>query len=213
MKFVPMSPQALARRLARWIDHLDGRRLRVGFDGFAEAGSTALAEQVAVELTALQRPSVVVSTDWWWRPAALRLEYGRQDQESRLSGWVDTGSLTREVVDPLGPAGSGRHLTKLRDAGSDRAIRQAYQQAPSNSVLLLAGEMLLGHGFAFDAVVRLGVSAGAVRRALPEVRHWELAAFDTYRELHWLGPEKPGNLVVLSYDHPATPAVHGLDLR
>lgn len=202
--FVPLTPDQLAQRLARWIVGSGGQRLRVGFDGDETTGTTALADAVADAVRALDRPAVRVSTRWWWRPASLRLEFGRQDLESRLTGWVDAGALSREVIDPFGPAGSGRHLTRLRDPERDRAIRDDYRQAPAGAVLVLDGPLLGTHELDLDLRVSVGVSSGRLGRVLPDDRQWELAAFTAYAR-RWPAPD-----VVLSYDHPANPAVRGL---
>lgn len=210
MKFVPLAPDTLVLRLARWIDRQGPGRLRIGFDGPPEVGTTDLADRVAAALGTLNRPAVRVSTRFWWRAASLRLEYGKQDVQSRLTGWVDVPSLAREVFEPLADNGSGRYLTELRDPSRDRAIRQAYQQAPADAVLLVDGPLLLTHDLPWDRVVRIGTSAGALERALPEAAHWELEAHQQYRR-QWQQPAPVD--VVLSYDHPSSPAVSGLDLR
>ncbi len=213
VRFVPLTPPALARELAHWIDGQGPGRLRIGFDGFAEVGTGELADMVAAELTAVQRPVVRVSTDWWWRSAALRLEYGRQDLQSRMQGWVDVGSLRREVYQPLGPNGSGQYLTQLKDRVTDRAIRQEYRTAATNAVLILDGALLQTHQLDWDAMVQIGVSVGRLERALPPQRQWELEAVHEYRDNFLPAHPVSGPMVVISYEHPATPAVRGLDLR
>lgn len=202
--FVPLGPEELARRLAGWIDRAGPGRLRVGIDGDDTVGAAELADRVGDALTALGRTPIRVSTRWWWRAASLRLEYGRRDVESRLSGWVDAGALSREVVDPLHPTGSGRYLTRLRDPERDRAVRDSYREAPERAVLLLDGPMLATHALDLDLRVKVGVSQGRLQRVLPDDRQWEIEAFTAY-DRGWDEPE-----VVLSYDHPATPAARGL---
>jgi hypothetical protein len=202
--FEPVSPAALARRLAASIDSRSAGRARVGFDGDESVGTAELADRVAEGLMNLGRAPVRISTRWWWQAASLRLEHGRYDLESRLSGWVDVGSLRREVIDPLGPAGSGRYLTRLRDPERDRAVREPYRHAPDNSVLLLDGALLETHELPLDWMVRVGVSAGRLARVLPADRLWEQDAFAEYYR-RW-----PRADVVISYDHPENPAVRGL---
>lgn len=210
VKFVPLSPESLSVRIARWIDRRSPARLRIGVDGPPETGSAELADRVAAELERLNRPTIRVSGRYWLRAASLRLEYGRQDVQSRLTGWLDASSFAREVFEPLGPDGNGRHLTRLRDPENDRAIRQPYLEAPANSVLLCDSSMLLTMGLEWDAVIRVGTSTGALRRALPERSEWELAAYEQYRD-EWQRVT-PAQLM-LSYDHPQSPAISGLDLR
>lgn len=202
--FQPLTPDELADRLARWIDRVGAVRLRVGVDGDETTGTAELADRMAVSVAALDRPVIRVSTRWWWRAASLRLEYGRHDVESRLTGWVDSGALSREVIDPLGPGGSGRYLTRLRDPERDRAVRDDYRNAPDGAVLLLDGPLLATHELDLDLRVLVGVSPGRLGRVLPPERQWEVEAFTDYAR-RWPAPD-----VVLSYDHPTHPAVRGL---
>ena len=170
-------------------------------------GTTSLADRVAAKL---RRPSIRVSTRWWWRSASLRLENGREDVESRLTGWVDVAALQRELLDPLSPAGDGRYLTMLRDPQTDRSTRQAYRVAPPGAAVLLDGPLLGELVPRLDAVVHVQTSIGTLRRALPADRQWELAAFAEY-EAH--RAERPAADVVIAYNHPAAPAVWGLPSR
>ena len=76
---------------------------RVALDGAPAARPGELAERVAEALRVRGRPSLVVGTEGFLRPASLRLEYGRQDVEAYYDGWFDTGALWREVFGPLEP--------------------------------------------------------------------------------------------------------------
>ena len=104
------------------------------------------------------RPSLVVGTEGFLRPASLRLEYGHQDVEAYYSGWFDTGALWREVFGPLEPGGDGRVLPDLWDPATDRATRSPYVQLPPGGVLLLHGPLLLRHWFPFDLTVHVLLS-------------------------------------------------------
>lgn len=202
--FQPVSPTELVARLAHWIDRAGTGRLRVGFDGDEAVGTADLADRVAAVLTGLGRPTIRTGTRWWWRAASLRLEHGRHDLQSRLTGWVDGGALSRELLGPLGPTGTGRYLLRLRDPERDRAVREPYRQAPDRAVLLLDGPLLATLGLDLDLRLKVGVSPARLRRVLPDDRQWEVEAFDIY-DREW-----PQPAVLLSYDHPATPAVRGL---
>ena len=95
----------------------------VGFDGPGEIGTTELADKVAEALQAFGRPVIRASTDWWWRPPALRLEFGREDVDMLLTGWVDGQALRRELIDPVHRPGSN-YITRLRDPVTGRSIKQ-----------------------------------------------------------------------------------------
>ncbi|MFJ3642266.1 uridine kinase [Streptomyces sp. NPDC090108] len=153
---------------------------RVAVDGAPAARPGELAERVAEALRVRGRPSLVVDTEGFLRPASLRLEHGRRDVESYYGGWFDTSALWREVFTPLDPGGDGRVLPDLWDPVADRATRSSYVQLPPGGVLLLHGPFLLRHWFPFDLTVHLLLSPGALRRHTPESGHWTLPAFERY---------------------------------
>ena len=204
MPFTPLSPQLLTQELANWIVDLPGEHPAVGVDGAREIGAAALADTVAERVMSLGRPVLRASTQWWWRPASLRLELGRTDVDTLLYGWVDTGSIRRELFEPLAPGGSGLVLRRLRDPGTDRSVRASPDRAQDRAVVVLDGPFLLAAEVPLDHVVHLQVSPGAIARALPAERAWWLPAFDRYRRENQ--PEQSADVVV-SYDHPGSPAV------
>ncbi|SEO72296.1 hypothetical protein SAMN05660991_01472 [Trujillonella endophytica] len=158
---------------------------------------------MADRLPALGRPAAVVPAPGFYRPASLRLEHGRTDPDARYTDWLDTGALAREVLDPLGPGGSGEYLPVLWDLDRDRAARQPRLPMPAGGVLILAGALLQGVGLALDVVVHLRVAPAARRRRTPEPDAWQLPAFDRYDDE--VDPAALADAVVLadSPDHPA----------
>lgn len=161
---------------------------RVAVDGAPPAHPARLADALVDPLRVRGRPVLRVCAADFLRPASLRFERGREDPDVRYTDWLDAGGLAREVLTPLGPAGSGRVLPSLWNAATDRASRADYQSLPRGGVLVLDGELLLGRGLAFDHTVHLWLSAPALRRRLPEAEHWALPAFARYdaevRPLH-----------------------------
>ncbi|MBZ6229304.1 uridine kinase [Streptomyces olivaceus] len=176
---------------------------RVALDGAPAARPGDLAERISEALRVRGRPSLVVGTGGFLRPASLRLEYGHQDVESYYNGWFDTGALWREVFDPLGPGGNGRILPDLWDPVTDRATRSPYVPLPPGGVLLLHGPFLLRHWFPLDLSVHLVLTPGARRRRTPETEHWTLPAFERYDEE--AGPSDAADVLVRADDprHPA----------
>jgi len=204
VQFSPLAPERLVADLASWIEALGSARRRVGVDGAAEIGAAALADAVATELRTRGRAVVRASTCWWWRPASLRLELGRTDVDMLLTGWVDTDALGRELLDPLGPGGTGRYLTRLRDPQTDRSLREPRLLAEPGAVVLLDGPFLMTSELPVDAIAHLQVSPAALSRALPADRQWWVEGFRQY-----LSRERPADNadVVIAYDHPRVPAV------
>jgi hypothetical protein len=150
------------------------------------------------------RPAVVVPAAGFYRPASLRLEHGRFDPDARYTDWLDTAALTREVLAPVGPGGSGQYLPVLWDLERDRAARSRPRPMPPGGVLLVPGALLLGVGLAFDAVVHLRVAPAARRRRTPPEQAWGLPAYDRYDEE--VDPAALADAVVLA-DHPDRPAL------
>jgi hypothetical protein len=178
--------------------------LRVAVDGPEVAAPDRLAAALADRLPALGRPAFVVPADGFYRPASLRLEHGRTDPDARYTDWLDAGALTREVLAPVGPGGSGEYLPVLWDVERDRAARARARPAPADGVLLVPGALLQGIGLPFDVVVHLRMSPAARRRLTPPEQAWELPAFDRYDDE--VDPAGLADAVVLA-DHPDRPAL------
>ena len=210
MHFVPLTPARLVDELADWVrDRYAGRIAGgtvVGFDGVAEIGTTELADRVAERIRTTGGVVVRASTDWWWRSAALRLELGREDIDMRLTGWVEVDALRRELLEPV--AAGRPHITRLRDPGTDRSVRQPQVQVPPGTIVILDGAFLLATELPLNGLVVAQVGRGALRRALPADRQWWVEADDRYRAEYLPAAQAD---VVLSYDHPSSPAASGLD--
>ncbi|MBT2411803.1 uridine kinase [Streptomyces sp. ISL-12] len=196
----------LAERLLDLKPADDGPWCRVAIDGAPAARPGDLAERVAEALRPLGRPSLVVGTDGFLRPASLRLEHGRQDADSYYDGWYDTRALWREVFGPLEPGGDGRILPDLWDPVTDRATRRPYVHLPSGGILLLHGPFLLRHWFPIDLSVHLLLTPGALRRRTAEAERWTLPAFERYE--HETDPSGAADILVRA-DDPRHPAWNG----
>ncbi len=205
MRVRPVSFENLVEELA---DLLTCREpdsyLRVAFDGAPATDPGALAEALVGPLRARGRPTVRIDAADFLRPASLRLEFGREDPDSYYAGWFDEAGLAREVLDPAGPQGSGRVLTRLWDAGADRAAREPYRDLRPGSIVLVSGPLLLGGGLAFDVSVHLEMSAAALARRTPPADAWMLPAFARYAEE--VAPASFAD-VVLRVDDPRRPAM------
>src|SRR5690606_6106821 len=87
--------------------------VRLLVDGHPSTHPEALADRLVAPLRAAGRPVARVRVQDFWRPASLRLERGREDADALLDEWVDVASLNREVLDAVGPGGTGRYLPSL----------------------------------------------------------------------------------------------------
>jgi hypothetical protein len=178
--------------------------LRVAVDGHPAASPGSLADALVDPLRLRGRPVLRVSGDWFLRPASLRFEHGRTDPDALYDDWLDLAALRRELLDPLGPGGSGLYLPTLWDPSTDRATRAQYEPAPAGAVLILDGTLLLGRGLPLDLAMHLWLSTGARQRRVDEADRWALPAYDRYeREAD---PEHTAD-VLIRVDDPRHPAL------
>ncbi|QFU87673.1 uridine kinase [Amycolatopsis sp. YIM 10] len=200
-RYRPISPDVLAREITERI--VDGPITRVAFDGAGEAPGV-LADAVAELLRPHGKQALRVSTKDFLRAASLRFERGKRDPDARYDDWLDVGALRREVLDPAGPGGTGLALPALWDAERDRATRLDRVPLLPGAVVLVDGELLLGHGLPFDFTAHLLLSPGALTRRLPPEEHWALPAFERYDT-----EVAPGEFadVVVRMDDPKHPAL------
>jgi hypothetical protein len=206
MRVRPVSPALLVDELADLVDaRASGRRwLRVGFDGVPSARPDRWADALLEPLRLRGRPAVRVSTEDFLRPASVRLERGRTDPDAFYEQWYDLGALSREVLDPLSPTGTGRILTSFWNPVTDRSTRASYVDMPEGGILLLSGPLLLGTGLDLDLTVHCAQTGAAMARRTPEAERWRLPAFARYTAE--VAPELLADVVVRS-DDPDHPAV------
>ncbi|WP_062344403.1 hypothetical protein [Herbidospora yilanensis] len=195
----PVSVEGLVTELAETISERPGW-VRVAVDGADAARPGELADRIAARLR-VHRHVLRVSARDFLRAASLRYEFGRQDPDSYYDGWLDVKGLTREVLQPLEPGGTGRVVPSLWDPVRDRATRAPYQVLPENAVVVLDGPLLLGQGLPIDFSVHLSLSKKALERRTEE--KWTLPAFERYAEE--VRPQDWADVVVRADDsrHPA----------
>lgn len=204
MQVEPVTPSVLVDRLVERVTQAGSGRLRVILDGAGPTGPGALADALVEPLRARGRPVVRVRARDFLRPASVRLEYGRHDPDALLDDWLDVGALNREVLDPLGPGGTGVYLPALWDAASDRSARAHRVPAADGTVLLLDGTFLLGRGLPADLTVHLAVRPQTLARLTPAEDAWQLPAYERYaRETT---PEAVADVVV-RVDDPRRPGI------
>jgi hypothetical protein len=180
----PVSPQVLLGELAQLLGGFRvGEWVRVAVDGAPPARPEELADALVDPLRTRGRAVLRVRATDFLRPASLRFEHGRTDPDAFYTDWIDVAGLTREVLQPLEPGGSGRILPALWDAERDRATRAAYVDLPAGGVLLLDGALLLGRGLPIDFAVHLWLSPAALARQIAEEDRWTLPAYARYADL------------------------------
>ncbi|OLE26468.1 MAG: uridine kinase [Actinobacteria bacterium 13_1_20CM_3_71_11] len=205
MRVRPITPERLVEELVARIADMPGSPwLRVGVDGAPSTEPAALADALVDPLRVLGRPAVRVDVGDFLRPASLRFEQGRHNPDAYYEGWFDLAALSREVLTPLAPGGTGRILTTFWNPATDRSTRAAYETVPPGGVLLLSGTLLLGAGLDLDLTVHCAQSSAALARRLPAGERWTLPAYERYAD-----EVMPGYLadVVVRVDDPRHPAL------
>jgi hypothetical protein len=200
----PISPSLLVEELAdRIMAVRPSSWARVAIEGAPPACPGDLADALVEPLRLRGRQVLRVSAADFLRPASLRFEYGRDDPDVFYTEWLDSDGLTREVLAPLEPGGSGRVLPSLWDTAVDRATRATHVALPEPGVLLLDGTLLLGRGLPLDHVVHLSMSPAALARRTPPAERWTLPAHARYQTE--VTPTQVADTVIRvdKPDHPA----------
>jgi uridine kinase len=135
--------RALLDRLAAAIARLHpDRRIRIAIDGVDGAGKTTFADRLAPRVAAHARPVVRASVDDFHHPRAIRYARGRHSPESFYRDSYDYQAFRQLLLDPFGPAGSGRYVARHFDHRADQSIHCKPMQAPANAALIVDGIFL-----------------------------------------------------------------------
>jgi uridine kinase len=159
--------------LTRLADMIAAIRLphvvRVAIDGVDAAGKTTLADELRPLLEARGRPVLRATIDGFHRPRAERYRRGPTSPDGYYRGSFDYDALRRELLQPLGPGGTGRYRSRVFDLHADEPVGDPPAPAPEDAVLLLDGVFLLRRELVdlwdFRVVVEVHADE-ALRRAL-----------------------------------------------
>ncbi|MBL1076752.1 hypothetical protein JK358_20350 [Nocardia sp. 2] len=198
-EFTAITPGSLAELVAERAFGLPGAGV-IAIDGADAADPVPFAHRVADLGVRYGRESGVVAVHDFIRPASLRLEFGHTDELSYRTAWFDYAALDREVVQALRER--QRWLPALWDEHTDRSARARPLAAQPNTVLILAGPMLLGRGLEFDLTVRLQMSAAALRRHTAPAEQWTIPVLLQHDQETTEQPD-----LTVRWDHPDRPAL------
>jgi hypothetical protein len=206
MRARPVSPVRLLDELADRVAHAAADRtwLRVAVDGPPAAAPERLADALVDPVRLRGHATVRVDMKDFLRPASVRLEQGRTNPDAFYEQWYDLGALSREVLAPLAPGGTGRVLPTFWNPDTDRSTRASYVEVPAGGVLLLSGPLLLGAGLDLDLTVHCALSPAALARRTAAEQAWTLPAFARYEEE--VAPRELADVAIRA-DDPRHPAV------
>ncbi|NNH71494.1 hypothetical protein HLB23_16755 [Nocardia uniformis] len=198
-EFTAVTPDALLDLVATRARTLPEPAV-IAIDGADAAAPVPFARAIADRLRAAGRPGAVISLHDYVRPASLRFEYDRADEFTYRTAWFDYAALKREVLTPLRL--HSRWLPALWDERTDRSARARIRTAALNTVLLIAGPMLIGRDLDFDLTVGLRMSDGALRRRTDPDDHFTIEALREHQRSRDIEPD-----ILIAWDHPDRPAV------
>ncbi len=208
MADVPIRPLSRELIVARVVDDVrdraPSRRLRLAVDGAVGLDPTGWAAAIVDAMRAGGRFAVHVSVRDYLLPASQRFEFGHDSPDAFYEGWRDENGLRREVLEPAAPDGSGAVLPALWRTDIDRSARAEYIAVPTDGVVVVSGEFLLGSGLPFEYAMHLTCSAAALARRTPPEDAWTLPAYERYASE--VAPETFADLVVRLED-PRRPAI------
>ena len=115
----------------------------MAIDGVDAAGKTTLADELRPLVEARGRRVVRATIDGFHRPRAERYRRGPTSPEGYYLDSFDLGALRRELLEPLGPGGSGLARLGVFDLHADRPVDEAPRAVPADAVLLFDGVFLL----------------------------------------------------------------------
>jgi uridine kinase len=142
------------------------RPLRIGIDGVDAAGKTTLAEELALVLATKKCPVLRASIDGFHRPRPQRLRRGEASPAGFYLDSFDYPALRRELLDPLGPGGSGVCRSRVYDARREAPVESSPQRIGRDVILLFDGIFLQRPELAdaWDLVIFLVVNFDEVLR-------------------------------------------------
>jgi uridine kinase len=132
---------------------------RVAIDGVDGSGKTTLADELVEPLRRSGREVIRASVDGFHNPRAARYVRGADSPEGYFLDSFDYAALRRELLEPLGPSGSGRFRPAVFDYRTDRVVEVPPRVAARNAMLLFDGVFLARpelEGF-FDLTIWLDV--------------------------------------------------------
>ncbi|MFP4466594.1 MAG: uridine kinase [Candidatus Goldiibacteriota bacterium] len=141
-----------------------GHTVRAAVDGIACAGKTIFADELSEYLEKKGRKVIRASIDGFHNPAAIRHKTGKECPEGYYRNSFNHDALIKELLEPLGPGGSGKYRTEIFDCKTGENINSSFQSAGADEILIFDGIFLLRRELAgqWDYTIRLEADCGVV---------------------------------------------------
>jgi uridine kinase len=117
--------------------------VRVAVDGPDAAGKSTFADALAAAVRMRGHSAIRASIDGFHRPRAERHARGELSSAGYYLDSFDLARLRADLLEPLGPAGSGSYRAAAFDHESDRPVAEPVRIAAARSVLVVDGVFLL----------------------------------------------------------------------
>ncbi len=133
-----IDPAQALRKLRAQIRPRTGRVL-VAVDGVDGAGKTTFADELAESLRESGLTVIRISLSNYLNPQSKRYAQGRFSGRGYFEDSYDYERFTEDVLEPLGPDGSGRYRTAAYDLTKECEVCSPWQVAPDDAVVIVDG--------------------------------------------------------------------------
>jgi uridine kinase len=144
--------------------------VRVGVDGWSNAGKTTLADELAAAIRAAGRQALRASIDDFHRKGhRYRSLRGEWTPRLYFEEGYDYAVFRSWVLDPLGPGGSRRCRTEMLDSYRDVLLPELWHDVAEDGLMIVDGIFLLHPDLAphWEYLIWLDVDVETmIRRAL-----------------------------------------------
>lgn len=203
-----MNPATPRRRVIEQLrDAIVGMRrahtVRVAIDGVGAAGKTVLADELAHAVRRSRKPVIRAGIDGFHNPRRVRHARGPESPAGYYLDSFDYGAVSRCLLEPLGPGGSGRYRTAVYDFRADSHVDAPELVAPPSAVLIFDGVFLqrpeIRRSWDFTVFVQASFEVTVTRAITRDV---ELFGSPEAVRARYLARYVPGERLYLERDRP-----------
>lgn len=117
--------------------------VRVGVDGITASGKSTFVRELSDLLSLSHRKVITTTLDGFHNPRIKRYERGRESAEGYYYDAFNYNEIIKQLLIPLGKAGSLLFKTQVFDLKTDKPIESKPMIATENSILVVDGSFAL----------------------------------------------------------------------